>query len=504
MLFLRILSVIGISSFLIPYATSMEKSVPTTNSSSVPQSSVRKYCSNCYKGETLIHFQLCSDCKGTRYCCKECQQHDWKRHKPTCLQMQKILKAMVLKHCSNCFKEEASKDNFRLCSACTGVLYCSEECQKHDWKRHKPGCLNMRINEEEAITPQKKALAEEPRAEELKRIKEALISELKQEEFQRIKRERPHLLKKTGEYIQTQCAWVKCAEEEEYEQAATGLSRSGDRYRTSLHEEVLSAIQRGDTATRDSCTHLLLITEHPRFVELYPHEDPTTILTKFKYGLDLLEHFSSRIVNREEWRWLKDNPDAKESLIALLKMFEPHRGQGSLFRDKGYPPEIENSLEKLRHTCMLIFLDAIDAKKEKQESEELPARDAVFFWAYKMACTIPCVHHEKKDELAHAVDSRDYLSLLSCLRHDKIMLHGLFFNDRFAEFVEEALVSADDLFGFVSSNFVQEPVTHLKLRIKQNVMPEEIQKLYKAFGLLLSNDTILFALAAGYFEKVPR
>ena len=30
MLFLRILSVIGISSFLIPYATSMEKSVPTT------------------------------------------------------------------------------------------------------------------------------------------------------------------------------------------------------------------------------------------------------------------------------------------------------------------------------------------------------------------------------------------------------------------------------------------------------------------------------------------
>jgi hypothetical protein len=40
--------------------------------------------------------------------------------------------------CNTCGQADSSKR----CGACRKVYYCSETCQKNDWKSHKPNCLN--------------------------------------------------------------------------------------------------------------------------------------------------------------------------------------------------------------------------------------------------------------------------------------------------------------------------------------------------------------------------
>jgi hypothetical protein len=60
-------------------------------------------------------------------------------------------KAVVLRHtasscapCSNpsCEKWETEAKEFKSCSACKGVAYCSRDCQKKDWKaQHKAACV---------------------------------------------------------------------------------------------------------------------------------------------------------------------------------------------------------------------------------------------------------------------------------------------------------------------------------------------------------------------------
>jgi hypothetical protein len=43
--------------------------------------------------------------------------------------------------CSHCSKSGVSGD-FKKCGGC-GTRYCSRECQKNDWKTHKPSCKSM-------------------------------------------------------------------------------------------------------------------------------------------------------------------------------------------------------------------------------------------------------------------------------------------------------------------------------------------------------------------------
>ncbi len=46
-------------------------------------------------------------------------------------------------HCSSCYKEEPVGQQFPECNGCGEAFYCSRECQKHDWKKHKPICKSI-------------------------------------------------------------------------------------------------------------------------------------------------------------------------------------------------------------------------------------------------------------------------------------------------------------------------------------------------------------------------
>ncbi|KAI0330833.1 hypothetical protein GY45DRAFT_1345711 [Cubamyces sp. BRFM 1775] len=54
--------------------------------------------------------------------------------------------------CQLCYE-----DATLVCSACKCARYCSEKCQKQDWKTHKKGCefqqILNRVNEEHAAAP---------------------------------------------------------------------------------------------------------------------------------------------------------------------------------------------------------------------------------------------------------------------------------------------------------------------------------------------------------------
>ena len=47
-------------------------------------------CSACGKGNLATKLQACSVCKLALYCSKECQKRDWKQHKPHCVKAKKV------------------------------------------------------------------------------------------------------------------------------------------------------------------------------------------------------------------------------------------------------------------------------------------------------------------------------------------------------------------------------------------------------------------------------
>jgi hypothetical protein len=53
--------------------------------------------------------------------------------------IQKLTKPIMKNQCFCCFKTGVK---LQKCGNCNIVYYCSRECQKNDWKKHKPDCHN--------------------------------------------------------------------------------------------------------------------------------------------------------------------------------------------------------------------------------------------------------------------------------------------------------------------------------------------------------------------------
>lgn len=104
------------------------------------QKDTKSVCTFCHvPSETK--FKLCGSCKSKKvyYCSIECQHQHWPEHKQHCekANIQKRTKTYICSCC--CF---LSTTKFKMCGGCkpNKVRYCSRECQKLHWPRHKQYC----------------------------------------------------------------------------------------------------------------------------------------------------------------------------------------------------------------------------------------------------------------------------------------------------------------------------------------------------------------------------
>ena len=100
-----------------------------------------KGCSYC--GRKSDELKKCIRCGEAWYCDRQCQAGHWKDHKKICKPpVKKATKSLVTEElstkCSNCGKEA---ENLKRCGTCQVAAYCSKECQRNDWTRHKSECM---------------------------------------------------------------------------------------------------------------------------------------------------------------------------------------------------------------------------------------------------------------------------------------------------------------------------------------------------------------------------
>lgn len=101
-------------------------------------------CANCPKIQTAALMLLnCTGCYNVQYCSKECQKKNWKVHKTTCKPAAPVQEEVdtSLKACQSCSKMETVAKRMDRCSGCLMAPYCSVECQKADWRKHKQFCV---------------------------------------------------------------------------------------------------------------------------------------------------------------------------------------------------------------------------------------------------------------------------------------------------------------------------------------------------------------------------
>ena len=103
----------------------------------------QKKCNYC--GKKSDELKKCTRCWKTRYCGKECQTKDWKEHKiickPSTVGQPDTQPATELPvKCSNCGRLPNETTSLKRCAKCQSAAYCTKECQRNDWARHKLTC----------------------------------------------------------------------------------------------------------------------------------------------------------------------------------------------------------------------------------------------------------------------------------------------------------------------------------------------------------------------------
>jgi len=99
-------------------------------------------CCVCQKKQENIQEKMkkCSLCKLVYYCSRECQKKDWLKHKEYCKKYREAQKEIEKKStCSGC-KKNFPFLKLQKCAGCKNARYCSEKCQIKDWRKHTKIC----------------------------------------------------------------------------------------------------------------------------------------------------------------------------------------------------------------------------------------------------------------------------------------------------------------------------------------------------------------------------
>jgi hypothetical protein len=98
-------------------------------------------------GEIVRLAIKCRDCLSENYCSKACREAHRDQHQPECVRKQRDReerrekKAKRVK-CDTCEKK-FPYTKMKKCSRCRKAHYCSIECQKSDWERHRVTCITI-------------------------------------------------------------------------------------------------------------------------------------------------------------------------------------------------------------------------------------------------------------------------------------------------------------------------------------------------------------------------
>ena len=111
----------------------------------VPRSQLDVIEEKCYQCRMASpHMLRCGQCRVAHYCSKDCQREHWKEHKVHCQHTMannpdNAPAPTIPSYCENCDKFLETLHPL-LCSRCKNSIYCSRECQKEHWKEHKRRC----------------------------------------------------------------------------------------------------------------------------------------------------------------------------------------------------------------------------------------------------------------------------------------------------------------------------------------------------------------------------
>lgn len=101
---------------------------------------VTKSCFNNSCQKKGVDLKVCGKCKSAWYCSAECQKSDWKKHKTDCKFLSAMKEGQDMSPGDMCARCGTSSGPLKKCSQCLVVCYCSKECQVAHWRDHKPIC----------------------------------------------------------------------------------------------------------------------------------------------------------------------------------------------------------------------------------------------------------------------------------------------------------------------------------------------------------------------------
>ena len=115
-------------------------------------------CAHCGCPESAIHpLRYCDGCRQVKYCSQECQKKNWKSHKTFCQvysKEQTSTSEPALKVCDFCGILETHPNTLKACARCHKAIYCGIQCQEKHWKKeHKQMCQKIAQSNEDDVCP---------------------------------------------------------------------------------------------------------------------------------------------------------------------------------------------------------------------------------------------------------------------------------------------------------------------------------------------------------------